>query len=111
MATADDYRRIALALPEVIEESHYGSPAYKAGKKFLTRLREDGENVVIPMNRDERDFWIESEPELFHVTPHYQNWNGVLVRLAKVEPERLEELLSAAWLFVATPTMRKRHQV
>ena len=62
MATEDEYRRIVLSLPEVIEESHYGSPSFKVGKTFLTRLREDGENVVVPMNRDERDFWIEQEP-------------------------------------------------
>jgi hypothetical protein len=109
MATEDDYRRIVLALPEVIEESYYGSPAFKVGKTFLTRLREDGENLVIPMTLDERDFWIDQEPRIFHVTPHYKSWPGVLVRLAEVEPERLEHLLLNAWLQVAKPTVRKRH--
>jgi hypothetical protein len=109
MATEDEYRRIVLSLPEVIEESHYGSPSFKVGKTFLTRLREDGENVVVPMNRDERDFWIEQEPGIFHVTKHYENWDGVLVRLAEVDAERLEELLRAAWVMVAKPMVRKRH--
>ncbi|MEX0782321.1 MAG: MmcQ/YjbR family DNA-binding protein [Dehalococcoidia bacterium] len=109
MATEDEYRRIALSLPEVIEENHYGSPSFKVGKTFLSRLREDGENVVLPMPIDERDFWIEQEPNIFHVTEHYQKWAGVLVRLAEVEPERLEELLHGAWLHVAKPAVRKRH--
>jgi hypothetical protein len=109
MATEDDYRRIALALPEVIEENYYGSPAFKVGKTFLTRLREDGENLVIPMTLDERDFWIDQEPGIFHLTPHYKSWPGVLVRLAEVEPERLEDLLLNAWLKVAKPAVRKRH--
>lgn len=109
MATEEEYRRIVLSLPEVIEENHYGSPSFKVGKTFLSRLREDGENVVVPMHREEREFWIEQEPHLFHVTKHYQNWNGVLVRLAVADPERLEELLRAAWVFVAKPAVRKRH--
>jgi hypothetical protein len=109
MATEADYRGIALALPEVIEELYYGSPAFKVGKTFLSRLREDGENVVVPMSLDERDFWIEQEPAIFHVTPHYQNSATVLVRLAAVDPDRLEELLHSAWLLVAKPAVRKRH--
>ena len=109
MATEAQYRDIALALPEVIEESHYGSPSFKVRRTFLSRLRDDGENVVIRMPRDERDFWIEQEPRIFHVTPHYQNWDGVLVRLAEVEPDRLEELLRGSWLFAARPHVRKRH--
>ncbi|MEX1104493.1 MAG: MmcQ/YjbR family DNA-binding protein [Dehalococcoidia bacterium] len=109
MATEEEYREIALSLPEVIEENHYGSPSFKVGKTFLSRLREDGENVVLPMPLDERDFWIEQEPHLFHVTEHYRKWSGVLVRLAQVEPERLEDLLLNAWLKVAKPAVRKRH--
>jgi hypothetical protein len=35
----------------------------------------------------------------------------VLVRLAEEEPERLQELLQSAWLFVAKPAVRKRHAV
>ena len=109
LTTEDEYRQIALSLPEVVEESHYGSPAFKVGKTFLTRLREDGENVVLPMNRDEREFWIDQEPDIFHVTKHYQNGGAVLVRLAKVDAERLEDLLRSAWLLVAKPAVRKRH--
>ncbi len=109
MATEEEYRQIALSLPEVIEESYYGSPSFKIGKTFFSRLREDGENVVVPMPLDERDFWIEQEPRIFHVTKHYQGWDGVLVRLVEVEPERLEDLLLNAWLKVARPAVRKRH--
>jgi hypothetical protein len=109
MATEQQFRDIALSLPEVIEEPHYGSPSFKVGKTFLTRLREDGENVVVPMPRDERDFWMQQEPRIFHVTKHYEGWDGVLVRLAEVEGGRLEELLRGAWLMVAKPAVRKRH--
>lgn len=109
MATEEQFRAIALSLPEVIEELYYGSPAFKVGKTFLTRLREDGENVVVPMPRDEREFWMDQEPRIFHVTKHYENSDAVLVRLAEVDVERLEELLRAAWLMVAKPAVRKRH--
>jgi hypothetical protein len=109
VATEAEYRRIAFSLPEVVEELYYGSPSFKVGKAFLTRLREDGEDVVVPMGREERDFWIEQEPEIFHVTPHYVNYDSVLVRLAAIDGERLEQLLRAGWSRVAKPPIRKKY--
>lgn len=110
VATEEEYRRIAFSLPEVTEESYYGSPSFKVGKSFLSPLSEDAETVVVPMNRDERDFRIEQEPQIFHVTQHYANFNMVLVRLDEVDLERLEDLARSAWLLVAKPAVRKRHE-
>ena len=49
----------------------------------------------------ERDVLIAENPDTYSITPHYQDYPAVLVRLASVEPDELEELLIEAWRFVA----------
>ena len=39
--------RLAMALPGVEEGTSYGTPSLKVRKKLLTRLREDGETLVV----------------------------------------------------------------
>jgi hypothetical protein len=95
--TFDDVRRMGLALPGVEEGRSYGTPALRVGKKFLARLKEDGETLVLKIGFDERDMLIEAEPRTFHITDHYRNYPSVLVRLAHVHPPTLRRLLEQAW--------------
>lgn len=111
MATEADLRRIAFGLPEVVEEPYYGRPSFKVGKTFMASLKEDGDTLVVRMTLDERDFRLEQEPEMFFVTPHYQDWPTVLVRLSAVDPERLEEILLDAWRMAAKPAIRTRYAI
>jgi hypothetical protein len=95
--TFDDVRQIALALPGVEDSTSYGTPAFKVGKKFLARLREDGETLVLKIGFDEREMLMEVEPEVFYITEHYRGYPSVLVRLAKVHAPTLKRLLEQAW--------------
>ena len=45
--TFDDVRAIALKWPEVTDGTSYGTPALKVRGKLLTRLKEDGESLVL----------------------------------------------------------------
>jgi hypothetical protein len=47
MATEEDVRRIALALPEVIEKSWYGTPGYRVKDKGFLRLRTEAEGGLV----------------------------------------------------------------
>jgi hypothetical protein len=98
---ADRIRAIALDLPEVTEGPWYGKPAFKVGGKGFARLHEDGESLVVRMPRAERSLLLAHEPELFFVTEHYRNAAAVLVRLARLTPERAAEVLADARRFVA----------
>jgi hypothetical protein len=86
------------ALPGVEEESSYGTPALKVGGKLIVRLKEDGETLALWVSFEERLALVNEQPDVFFVTPHYENYPMVLVRLATVDPEELRELLVEAWL-------------
>jgi hypothetical protein len=98
VATWDDVKRIGLELPEVEEGTWYGTPALKVRGKGFARLREDGEDVVLMVDVLEREALMQNEPEMFHITPHYQDYPAMLVRLATVDEELLREQMIESWL-------------
>jgi hypothetical protein len=90
-------RRLALAFPEVEEGTSYGTPGFRVGKKFLARLWEDGETLVVKCGDDERDFRMKADPDTFFITDHYRGYPTVLVRLGRVTKEDLKAVLEEAW--------------
>ncbi|MDR6293077.1 hypothetical protein E9232_005622 [Inquilinus ginsengisoli] len=105
--TFDDVCAIALAWPGVERSTSYGTPALKVKGKLLTRLREDGETLVVGVGFDEREMLMEAEPEVFHITPHYRDWPMVLMRLPKADPGAVEALLLRRWRAVAPKRLVK----
>lgn len=59
------------------------------------------EFAVVRIDYAERAALVQQDPDTFIVTPHYQNYPGVIVRLATVDDAQLRELLTEAWRRVA----------
>ena len=90
-------RRIALSFPGVEEGTSYGTLAYRVSKKFLCRMKEDGESLAIRMDFAEREMLIEGEPATFYITDHYRNYEMVLIHLSEIHPEELKRIFANAW--------------
>jgi len=90
-------RRMALRLPETVEGPCYGTPGYRVRGKLFARLRGDGETFVVSVDRDTRDALLEANPKAFYLTDHYRPYDWLLVRLAAVSPNELEDMLRLAW--------------
>jgi hypothetical protein len=100
--TWDEVVAIGLKLPGVEVSTSYRTPSLKACGKFLTRLRsEDDSLVLVGVGFDERDFLIEAEPSVFHITAHYKDYPAVLAWLDRVDPGTVAELLERRWRAVA----------
>ena len=107
MADADDVRRLALALPDVVEIDSDGFDFRVAGKGFVwsyperrpgqpRRIRTDIA-VLFVGDEAEKQALLLGEPGLFFTTPGYDGWPLVMLRLAEVDARRLEELVTDAW--------------
>ncbi len=94
MATEDDVRELALALPDTTEKPSYGTPGFRVKDHLFARIREEGVLAIWVESLEEKDFLIEGDPEKFFTTPHYDGYSMVLVRLDAVDREELAELLS-----------------
>ena len=97
MATEDDVRELALALPGTIEKPSYGMPGFRVRDRLFARIREEGVLVLWRESLEEKEFFIEGDPEKFFTTPHYGGHPHVLVRLEAVDREELTELLAESF--------------
>src|SRR5690242_13986445 len=88
---------MARRLPEMEEGTCYGTPALRVKGRFVARLKEDGETLVVKVNIFERPFLIEADPEVYFITDHYRDYPSVLVRLPRVQPAQLAERLEESW--------------
>jgi hypothetical protein len=90
-------RRIALSFPGVEEGLSYGTPGFRVRGRFLARLWEDGETLVVKCGDDERDYRMKAEPGTFYLTQHYRGYPTVLVHLSRVKEKDLREVMEQAW--------------
>lgn len=97
-------RKIGLALPGVRESTAWGSPALKLRGKLLAcipthRSAEPG-SLVVRMNLDDRAELLAAAPDVYYVTEHYVGYTAVLVRLSRVTPDVVRDILGMAHKFV-----------
>jgi hypothetical protein len=98
--TARDFRRIALALPEAVEGSHFGNADFRVGGKIFATLSLESEGYgVLLLTPEEQVGMIEDEPKIFSPVPGGWGRKGsTRVLLAKVPRDILEAALRTAWL-------------
>ncbi len=106
--TKEEMRQICLSFPGVTEGTSYGRPSFLVNKKFLTRLRdEDNSMVLLEVGFDEREMLMEADPATFHFTPHYKDYPSVLARLESIDPESLRNFLERRWRKLAPKKLVK----
>jgi hypothetical protein len=124
VATWDDVRRIALALPETSERVSrdlrrwevkdkgfvWERPLRPADTEALGDGAPDGpilgarvEHLVA------KEALLADDPEVFFTTPHFDGYPAVLVRLDRIGPEDLNEVIVEAWLARAPKRLAKAY--
>ena len=117
----DTVRKIGLTLPGVEESTAYGQPALKIQGKLLAcipanRSAEPG-SLAVRVHFDDRAELLAAAPDVYYITPHYEGYNAVLVRLSCVSPEVLRDLLGMAYKFVTrsaaprSPAPKRRNPI
>jgi hypothetical protein len=89
--------RLALKLPGVETGTSYGTPALHVYKRFLARLKENGEDIAIRVGFADRDVLLELDPRAFYLTDHYRPYPAMLLRMKEVRRDLLERLIEQAW--------------
>jgi hypothetical protein len=94
----DDVIAAGERLPGVEVTTSYGTPALKVRDKLICRLRTNPDALVVRViDVGDREALVLGQPDVFFITPHYQEYPYVLVRLEAVDPVELGELIEDAW--------------
>ena len=67
--------------------------------------------LVVMMDFDDRDALIEDDPATYYLKDHYVSYPCVLVRLSRVPPDALRDLVIGAHRYVSAKARRKRKNV
>jgi hypothetical protein len=106
--TFESVRRMALEMEKVEEGTSYGTAAFKVGGQLMARLREDLDSLVVRTDFEERAELMAADPETYYITDHYLNYEWVLVRLGRVDPDAMRDLLRGAWRRALAAAGKKR---
>jgi hypothetical protein len=124
MASWDDVRRLALALPETSEGVSrdlrrwlvkdkgfvWERPLRRSDLEALGAAAPDGpilgarvEHLVA------KEALLADDPNVYFTTPHFDGYPAILVRLEEIGQEDLEELIVEAWLARAPKRLVKEY--
>jgi hypothetical protein len=111
----DIVKRIALGLPGVEESTMYGSPALKIRGKLLAGVpvnkSAEPDSLGVCVDFDRRAELLAGAPDVYYLTDHYVNYPIVLVRLSRIDPDALPDLLGMAWRFVTAKTLEGKRTI
>ena len=65
-----------------------------------TNRSAEPDSLMVRVDFDDRAELLAADPDVYYVTPHYEGYNAVLVRLSRVKPDVLQDLLGMAHKFV-----------
>ena len=103
---------IGRTLPDVEVTTTWGQPALKVrGKMFAciaSNKSAEPDTLVVMMDFADRDALLEDDPETYYLKEHYVGYPCVLVRLARVHPEGLRDLITGAHRYVSAKSKKKR---
>jgi hypothetical protein len=120
VATWDDVRRLALALPQAEERLSRELRQWRVKDKLfvwerplrrpdLAALGDAAPDGPILGARVEhlvaKEAVLADDPDVFFTTPHFDGYPAVLIRLDRIGLEELEEVITEAWLVRAPPRL------
>lgn len=94
---AADFRRMALAMADVVEGAHMGHPDFRVNGRIFATLHADMKFGMVNLTPEQQEHFIRAVPEAF--APESGAWGRqgcTAVRLAAVDEETLGEAMTLA---------------
>jgi hypothetical protein len=96
--TADDFRSLALSLPETCESAHMDHPDFRVGGKIFATLGPDGDWGMVKLKPDEQAIFLKAEPTIFQ--PANGAWGrrgSTIIKLQDAKSSIVNRAIIAAW--------------
>ena len=103
--------KIGAALPDVERTTSWGAPTLKVRGKMIAcqaiNKQAEPNTLVVCMPIADRDELIAADPDTYYLKPHYEDYPCVLVRLSRIQPDALRDLMRMGWEFARSRATRK----
>jgi hypothetical protein len=99
MMTTSALRELALGLPGAEERETWGHPTFRVRDKIFASMYEgDGGAVAtVKASPEEQTVLLAADPATFGVASHVGRYGWTTVRLERVDPDEMRELVVEAW--------------
>jgi hypothetical protein len=97
----DTVRKMALDLPEAIEQETWGTPTFRVRKRIFVMFAEDEREAWVKSTHDEQRALTQMDPQTFFVPPYVGPSGWVGVRFRTVDRDEMRELITEAWRMTA----------
>jgi hypothetical protein len=108
--TANRFRKLALALPETVEQSHMDHPDFRVGGKIFASLGPDEDWGMVKLTPEEQASYVRTDADAF--TPFKGAWGKrgcTKVTLKSADELTVRQALAAAWRNTAPKTLVAAH--
>src|SRR5580704_4812828 len=96
--SADEFRSLALSLPEATEEAHMNHPDFRVGGKIFATLVPDEAWGMVKLTTEQQAVFVKTEPEVFQpVNGAWGRRGCTYVRLEAATVPAVRPALVAAW--------------
>jgi hypothetical protein len=96
--TREDFRKLALELPDTVESAHMGHPDFRVGGKIFATLQPEDGLAMVKLAPDEQEAFMQAAPEVF--SPVKGAWGragATTIRLSRCTKPIARDGLAAAW--------------
>jgi hypothetical protein len=107
MATCEDVRRFALALPGVEEVDHWGVPGFRTKQRIFITLRPNEQKAMFHLTEEHQEILFDARPEAFEPL-HWGKVTRAFLNLKKIPARELEALVREAAYYAAPPARAGR---
>ena len=96
--TADEFRELALALPEAVEASHMDHPDFRVKGKIFATLGPKEAWGMVKLTPEEQTLFVRTDPKCFEAFPNAWGKRGATrVILEAADETSVRQALAAAW--------------
>jgi hypothetical protein len=94
-------RRMALALPDAVEQETWGTPTFRVRRKIFVMFSDEQREAWVKSTHDEQRALTQMNPETFFVPPYVGPSGWIGVRFGTVDRDEMRELITEAWRMTA----------
>jgi hypothetical protein len=95
-------RPLALALPEVEESQHFGTPDFRIRGKIFATARHHEALCMLKLPLHIQEAMVEEQPDIFSLPPGgWAKHGSTYADTDKIDADLLKDLLDLAWRHVA----------
>jgi hypothetical protein len=108
--TPEDFRRLALRMPEAVEGSHMENIDFRVGGKIFASLWDDDEHGMVRLTPELQEEYVAAHPDAFAPVKGAWGLQGCTrVCLAEADEAVLAGAMRAAWRHRAPKSLLREH--